>query len=97
MTMNEKKLNKVDLHAYRNIEGQVYAVVPGIHHYDTIASVPLAHTGAPQMDLEQAAAGRAFKPDLNNTIRDNNAIYKRKQMELDLKRSSAGSPSTMGN
>lgn len=52
MTMNEKKLNKVDLQAYKNLEGKVYAAVPGIHHFDTVGAQPFAHKGAPQMDLE---------------------------------------------
>ena len=46
--MHEKKLNKVDLHAYKNLEGQTYAVVPGLHHYDTVVgTMPLAHKAAP--------------------------------------------------
>ncbi|CDW79763.1 UNKNOWN [Stylonychia lemnae] len=87
MTMHEKQLNKVDLRAYKNLEGQVYAAVPGIHHFDTVGSQPLAHKGAPQMDLESAAAGRTQRQDFNNTLRDQNMTYKRKQMELEMKQS----------
>eukprot|EP00347_Sterkiella_histriomuscorum_P002091 403369509 len=88
MTMNEKKLNKIDLRAYKNLEGQVYAAVPGIHHFDTIASQPFAHRAAPQMDLEQAVAGRAQKQDFNNTLRDQNFTFQRKQQELEQKKQS---------
>ena len=38
MTDHEKKLNKVDLTAYKNQEGTVYGVIPGIHHYSSVAS-----------------------------------------------------------
>jgi hypothetical protein len=52
MTWHEKRLNKVDLVTYKNLGDQYNAVLPGRHHYQTVASVPLAHTAAPEMDLE---------------------------------------------
>ena len=86
MTMHEKKLNKIDLNSYKNMEGNTYALIPGIHHVDTYnGTMPLAHKGA-NMNLEEeynAATAGNQRIDFNNqTIRDNNTIYKRKQEEL---------------
>mmetsp|Transcript_48985 Transcript_48985/g.36072 ORF Transcript_48985/g.36072 Transcript_48985/m.36072 type:complete len:106 (+) Transcript_48985:1106-1423(+) len=90
MTMHEKKINKVDLHSYKNLEGNMYALVPGMHHVDTVSGTkPLAHKGAPAMDLDlvHSIARNQNHLDFNNSvIRDNNSIYKRKQQELDRKR-----------
>lgn len=38
------------------------------------------------MDLEAAAAGKNIMGDMNATIRDQNMTYKRKQLELEMKR-----------
>ncbi len=70
--MHEKKLNKVDLHSYKNLEGQIYGIVPGVHHIDTVTGTrPMAHKGAPEMNLEQPSAGSTSRIDFNNaTVRD---------------------------
>ena len=58
MTDHEKKLNKVDLQAYKHQEGQVYGTIPGLHHTMSVASVPTNKTMAPQMELNGPAAGK---------------------------------------
>jgi hypothetical protein len=88
MTDHEKKLNKVDLNAYKNQEGVVYGTIPGIHHNQTVASVPTHHTMAPQMQVNGPAAGKLsvnYNKLTESPIRDHNATYMKKQYERDLK------------
>jgi len=88
MTDHEKKLNKVDLTAYKHQEGQVYATIPGLHHTLSVASVPTAKVMAPQMELNGPAAGKMsidFNKVKESPQRDHTATYHRKAMERQLK------------
>jgi hypothetical protein len=37
------------------MEGNTYALIPGVHHVDTVGAVQVGRRGAPQLDLSQAA------------------------------------------
>ena len=41
MTGHEKKMNKKDLHDYKNNQHQIQAMIPGIHNLETVGSSPL--------------------------------------------------------
>lgn len=38
MTKEEKNLNKMDLHAFRNKEANMYSMVPGINNFNTVGT-----------------------------------------------------------
>jgi len=88
MTDHEKKLNKVDLHGYKNLEGQIYSIVPGVHHLNTIASVPVNRVAAQEMDMNTISAGRTSMDSFAPTVRDNNATYTRKRDEANRRQAS---------
>ena len=45
-------------------------MIPGVHHLSTVASEPLAHKAAPQMDVDVLSAGKPNPINYNSTLRD---------------------------